>query len=122
VIRKVEASRTAFHHIGRQGVRAMARVSKNQAGASSARDIIADLKSQDGVGAGSSETAEYVAQMTSELATIAKSSADYIATMTCELSTLAKSAQLERLTILLELVQQEAQAAVFRRDCDGARA
>lgn len=58
-----------------------------------------------------SETAEYVAQMTAELMTIAKSSADYIATMTSELSALARSAQLDRLRVLLELVCREAESA-----------
>jgi hypothetical protein len=62
--------------------------------------------------ASATETAEYVAQMTAELMGIAKSSADYIASMAAELSTLTRSARLDRLTVLLDLVHQEAQAHV----------
>jgi hypothetical protein len=93
----------------------MAKRVKNQQAPSLVKEVFTELDSQQIAGASASETAEYVAQMTSELVMIAKSSADYIATMTCELSTLAKSAQLERLTLLLELVQQEAQS-VFHRE------
>lgn len=93
----------------------MAKRVKNQQAPSRMKEVFAELDSQRIAGASASETAEYVAQMTSELVMIAKSSADYIGTMTCELSMLAKSAQLERLTLLLELVQQEAQS-VFHRE------
>lgn len=57
------------------------------------------------------ETGEYVAQMSTELMSIAKSSTDYIATMASELSTLTRSARLERLTVLLELVCREARSS-----------
>ncbi len=69
-----------------------------------------DFNFENSIRASAAETAEYVAQMSAELAALAKSSADYIATMTCELSTLAESAQLSRLTDLLELVRQEAES------------
>jgi hypothetical protein len=73
----------------------------------------AELNRLNCFGASSSEAAEYVAEMTAELMTIAKSCADYIAAMTGELSTLARSAQLERLRLLLELVCREAKSAAI---------
>jgi hypothetical protein len=77
---------------------------------SHAASITDDFNVENSTLPSASETAEYVAQMSSELAALAKSSADYIATMTCELSTLAESAQLSRLTNLLKLVHREAES------------
>lgn len=65
-----------------------------------------------GIYASSAETAEYIAQMCTELRVLAKSSADYVAAMTCELATLARSAKLERLTILLDEARKEAETAI----------
>ncbi|MEJ0095582.1 MAG: hypothetical protein WDN46_19910 [Methylocella sp.] len=91
----------------------MAKERTNRKAASFAKSVADDFNAKNNsIGASASETAEYVAEMSAELAALAKSSADYIATMTCELSTLAESAQLSRLTELLELVRREA-ASVY---------
>ncbi len=91
----------------------MAKERTNRKAASIAKSIADDCNAgNNNIGASASETAEYVAEMSAELAALAKSSADYIATMTCELSTLTESAQLSRLTDLLELVRREA-ASVY---------
>jgi hypothetical protein len=89
----------------------MAKVRKNPAAIPFTNDLADDVGRTTAIQASSSETAEYAAQMTSELMIIAKSSADYIASMTCELSTLAP-AQLERLGGLLDLVRREAESSV----------
>lgn len=70
-----------------------------------------DQEPAGGIYASSAETAEYIAQMCTELRMLAQSSSDYISSMTCELATLASSAKLERLIILLEKVRKEAEAA-----------
>lgn len=61
-----------------------------------------------------SETALYIAQMCVELRMLSRASAQYIAFMTSELATLASSTQLDHLSALLETVRSEAESEARR--------
>lgn len=74
----------------------MAKQGSDSKASRGATDAVDNLEIGNGIQASASETAEYLAQMASELVM------------------LAKSAHLERLTVLLDLVRREAESAVLR--------
>lgn len=74
----------------------MAKQGSDSKASRAANDAMDNLDISDGIQASSSETAEYLAQMASELVM------------------LAKSAHLERLTVLLDLVRREAESTALR--------
>jgi len=80
------------HIVTQMGIGAMATEGRDQ-GMNRRTNVMDDFNFGNGVQASSSETAEYLAQMASELVL------------------LAKNARLERLSLLLDLVRREAESA-----------